>query len=77
MAGMQSNQSIIPTFDVSGKTAEPKMAFNFAHLLSAAYARCARIFSLFSSSPVAARDTAPTAVEDEEMADAELDAPFP
>jgi len=44
--------------DVSGKTAEPKMAFNFAHLLSAAcggaprrlerlrrpWARCARLF---------------------------------
>jgi len=29
------------------------------------------------AAPVAARDTAPTAVEDEEMADAELDAPFP
>ena len=26
----------VPDFDVSGKTAEPKMAFNFAHLLSAA-----------------------------------------
>ena len=58
MAGMWSNQSIIPTFDVSAKTAEPKMAFNFAHLLSAAcggaprrlgrlrrpWARCARLF---------------------------------
>jgi len=44
--------------DVSGKTAEPQMAFNFAHLLSAAcggaprrlgrlrrpWARCARLF---------------------------------
>ena len=27
----------VPDFNVSGKTAEPKMAFNFAHLLSAAY----------------------------------------
>ena len=26
----------VPDFNVSGKTAEPKMAFNFAHLLSAA-----------------------------------------
>ena len=48
----------VPDFDVSGKTAEPKMAFNFAHLLSAAcggaprrlgrlrrpWARCARLF---------------------------------
>ena len=50
----------IPDFDVSysGKTAEPKMAFNFAHLLSATcggaprrlgrlrrpWARCARLF---------------------------------
>ena len=48
----------VPDFNVSGKTAEPKMAFNFAHLLSAAYggaprrlgrlrrpwARCARLF---------------------------------
>ena len=57
MAGMWSNQSIIPTFDVSAKTAEPKMAFNFAHLLSAACggaarrlrALRARFFSLFLS----------------------------
>ena len=42
MAGMWSNQSIIPTFDVSAKTAEPKMAFNFAHLLSAACGGAAR-----------------------------------
>ena len=28
----------VPDFNVSGKTAEPKMAFNFAHLLSAAAA---------------------------------------
>ena len=48
----------VPDFNVSGKTAEPKMAFNFAHLLSAAcggaprrlgrlrrpWARCARLF---------------------------------
>ena len=48
----------VPDFDVSGKTAQPKMAFNFAHLLSAAcggaprrlgrlrrpWARCARLF---------------------------------
>ena len=48
----------VPDFDVSGKTAEPKMAFNFAHLLSAAcggaprrlgrlrrpWARCARLW---------------------------------
>ena len=47
----------VPDFDVSGKTAEPKMAFNFAHLLSSAcggaprrlgrlrrpWARCARL----------------------------------
>ena len=57
MAGMWSNQSIIPTFDVSAKPAEPKMAFNFAHLLSAACggaarrlrALRARFFSLFLS----------------------------
>ena len=47
----------VPDFNVSGKTAEPKMAFNFAHLL---YAACggaarrlralrARFFSLFLS----------------------------
>ena len=47
---------VIP-IDVSGKTAEPKMAFNFAHLLSAACggaarrlrALRARFFSLFLS----------------------------
>ena len=47
----------VPDFDVSGKTAEPKMAFNFAHLLSAACggaarrlrALRARFFSLFLS----------------------------
>ena len=48
-------ECFIPDFDVGGKTAEPKMAFNFAPLLRAAcgglraaYARCARVlFSLF------------------------------
>ena len=47
----------VPDFNVSGKTAEPKMAFNFAHLLSAACgdtarrlrALRARFFSLFLS----------------------------
>ena len=35
--GLGSRKSrFVPDFDVSGKTAEPKMAFNFAHLLSAA-----------------------------------------
>ena len=33
--GLGSRKSrFVPDFDVSGKTAEPKMAFNFAHLLS-------------------------------------------
>ena len=54
----QGLSRFVPDFDVSGKTAEPKMAFNFAHLLSAAcggaprrlgrlrrpWARCARLF---------------------------------
>ena len=52
-----NHPDIVPDFDVSGKTAEPKMAFNFAHLLSAACggaarrlrALRARFFSLFLS----------------------------
>ena len=56
--GLGSRKSrFVPDFDVSGKTAEPKMAFNFAHLLSAACggaarrlrALRARFFSLFLS----------------------------
>jgi len=33
---------VVPDFDVSGKPAETKMAFNFAHLLSAACGDAAR-----------------------------------
>ena len=39
----------VPDFDVSGKTAEPKMAFNFAHLLSR---RLARLRRLWARAPV-------------------------
>ena len=37
----------VPDFNVSGKTAEPKMAFNFAPLLSAAWGAAARYLSAF------------------------------
>ena len=36
VGGSARKSRFVPDFDVSGKTAEPKMAFNFAHLLSAA-----------------------------------------
>ena len=36
LGGRSARKSSTPDFDVSGKTAEPKMACNFAHLLSAA-----------------------------------------
>ena len=36
VGGSARKSRFVPDFDVSGKTAEPKTAFNFAHLLSAA-----------------------------------------
>ena len=38
----KAKSRLVPDFDISGKTAESKMAFNFAHLLSAACGGAAR-----------------------------------